>query len=92
MHVSLVFKNIMTNTGMIRSSINMGKPYPDEVKALHNDIYKIDKLRRLYVPRWVLNELKINNEIGEIPTEALGYVLFVKKDNDIVIKKLNIEV
>ena len=64
----------------------MGKPYPDEVKALHNDIYKIDKLRRLYVPRWVLNELKINNEIGELPTEALGYVLFVKKDNDIVIK------
>ena len=61
--------------------------------GVRSDIMKVDSFRRVYLPRWVLTELKISHEVGEVPAGAppLGYVVFIKKDNDVTIKKMNIK-
>ena len=46
------------------------------------DVKKYDKFRRVYLPRWV------EEELGLIPGK--NYVTFVSKNGDITIKKVNI--
>tara|TARA_Y100000310_G_scaffold246114_1_gene251244 strand:+ start:544 stop:759 length:216 start_codon:yes stop_codon:yes gene_type:complete len=64
-----------------------------QLDGVRSGIMKIDANRRTYLPRWVLTELKISHTVGEIPAgnPPLGYVVFVKKGNDIVIKKVKVE-
>tara|TARA_Y100000593_G_scaffold94037_1_gene191343 strand:- start:1870 stop:2079 length:210 start_codon:yes stop_codon:yes gene_type:complete len=59
--------------------------------GVRSELRTVDQNRRITVPRWVLNELRISNRVGE-DIKALGRVVFIKKDNNIVIKKVNIEV